>query len=165
MPGPAAPRRPGVPLQVSAAAPWPRPLHQGPPRPGQPSGPPRTARPGMPGPGQRPGSGPRPMHPTSRGALLGPGAPPPPDHAAARRPAPNKRPRSPRDRRRDAEEKILRLHDYCRAGCPAPDQPRHHGDPKGITVKELSEKLDVRANLVIKKLVDRGIFATINQTR
>jgi translation initiation factor IF-2 len=35
---------------------------------------------------------------------------------------------------------------------------------EGVTVKELSEKLDVKANLVIKKLVDRGIFATINQT-
>ena len=31
-------------------------------------------------------------------------------------------------------------------------------------MKELSEKLDVKANFVIKKLVDRGIFATINQT-
>jgi len=31
-------------------------------------------------------------------------------------------------------------------------------------VKELSEKLDVKASLVIKKLVDRNIFATINQT-
>ena len=35
---------------------------------------------------------------------------------------------------------------------------------EGITVKELSEKLDVKANLVIKKLLDRGIFAMINQT-
>ena len=35
---------------------------------------------------------------------------------------------------------------------------------EGITVKELSEKLDVKANLVIKKLMDRNIFATINQT-
>ena len=35
---------------------------------------------------------------------------------------------------------------------------------EGITVKELSEKLDVKANLVIKKLLDRSIFATINQT-
>ena len=35
---------------------------------------------------------------------------------------------------------------------------------EGITVKELSEKLDVKANLVIKKLFDRSIFATINQT-
>ena len=35
---------------------------------------------------------------------------------------------------------------------------------EGITVKELSEKLDVKANLVIKKLMERKIFATINQT-
>jgi len=33
-----------------------------------------------------------------------------------------------------------------------------------MTVKELSEKLGVKAGAVIKKLVDRGIFATINQT-
>jgi translation initiation factor IF-2 len=160
MPGPAAPR-PGVPLRSAPPRPG-QPLYQGPPRPGQPSGPPRTARPGMPGPGQRPG-GPRPMHPTSRGALLGPGAPPPPDHAAARRPAPNKRPRSPRDRRRDAEEKILRPQ-MRREQAVQPPINRDITISEGITVKELSEKLDVRANLVIKKLVDRGIFATINQT-
>ena len=35
---------------------------------------------------------------------------------------------------------------------------------EGITVKELSEKLSVKANLVIKKLFDRKIYATINQT-
>jgi translation initiation factor IF-2 len=35
---------------------------------------------------------------------------------------------------------------------------------EGLTVKELSEKLGVKANLVIKKLVERKIFATINQT-
>jgi translation initiation factor IF-2 len=35
---------------------------------------------------------------------------------------------------------------------------------EGITVKELCEKLDVKATLVMKKLMDRGIFATINQT-
>jgi translation initiation factor IF-2 len=35
---------------------------------------------------------------------------------------------------------------------------------EGITVKELSEKLDVKGALVMKKLMDRGIFATINQT-
>jgi len=34
---------------------------------------------------------------------------------------------------------------------------------EGITVKELSEKLGLKASLVIKKLVDRKIFATINQ--
>jgi translation initiation factor IF-2 len=35
---------------------------------------------------------------------------------------------------------------------------------EGITLKELSEKLGVKANLVIKKLVEKKIFATINQT-
>ncbi len=33
-----------------------------------------------------------------------------------------------------------------------------------MTVKELSEKLGVKANMVIKKLVEKKIFATINQT-
>ena len=35
---------------------------------------------------------------------------------------------------------------------------------EGISIKELSEKLDARAKDVIKKLLDKGIFATINQT-
>jgi translation initiation factor IF-2 len=35
---------------------------------------------------------------------------------------------------------------------------------EGITVKEFAEKLGVRANLVIKQMFDRKIFATINQT-
>ncbi len=34
---------------------------------------------------------------------------------------------------------------------------------EGITVKELAEKMGVKANLVIRRLVDRKIFATINQ--
>jgi translation initiation factor IF-2 len=35
---------------------------------------------------------------------------------------------------------------------------------EGVSIKELSEKLAVRAKDVIKRLLDRGIFATINQT-
>jgi len=35
---------------------------------------------------------------------------------------------------------------------------------EGITVKELAEKLGIKTTLVIKKLVDRKFFATINQT-
>jgi translation initiation factor IF-2 len=35
---------------------------------------------------------------------------------------------------------------------------------EGIAIKELSEKLEVRAKDVIKRLLDKGIFATINQT-
>jgi translation initiation factor IF-2 len=119
----------------------------------------------MPGPGGRPG-GPRPMHPTSRGgALLGPGAPPPPDHAVRRTPGGNRKPggRGPRDRNRESEEKILRPQSRREQAAPPPIN-RDITISEGITVKELSEKLDVKANLVIKKLVDRGIFATINQT-
>ncbi|HEU5020702.1 MAG TPA: translation initiation factor IF-2, partial [Bryobacteraceae bacterium] len=163
-PGAPPPPRPGVPLRPSSPRPG-QPLYQGPPRPGQPSFQARGARPGMPGPGGRPG-GPRPMHPTSRGgALLGPGAPPPPDHAARRAPGGNKKPggRGPRDRNREAEEKILRPQSRREQAAPPPIN-RDITISEGITVKELSEKLDVKANLVIKKLVDRGIFATINQT-
>ena len=35
---------------------------------------------------------------------------------------------------------------------------------EGISIKELSEKLETRAKDVIKRLLDKGIFATINQT-
>jgi translation initiation factor IF-2 len=35
---------------------------------------------------------------------------------------------------------------------------------EATTVKELAEKLGIKANLIIKALVDRGTFATINQT-
>jgi translation initiation factor IF-2 len=35
---------------------------------------------------------------------------------------------------------------------------------EGVTIKELSEKLGVRAKEVIKRLLEKGIFATINQT-
>ena len=102
------------------------------------------------------------MHPTSRGNLLGPGSAPPPPDTATRRPAP-KRPRTSRDRRSEAEEKILRPHSR-RESSASPPISRDITISEGITVKELSEKLDVKANFVIKKLVDRGIFATINQT-
>jgi translation initiation factor IF-2 len=116
-------------------------------------------------PGQRP-MGPRPMHPTSRaGGLIGPGAPPPPSDQAARRPQynNNNRGRGPRDRQRDPEEKNLRPQTRRESAAPPPIN-RDITISEGITVKELSEKLDVKANFVIKKLVDRGIFATINQT-
>jgi len=105
------------------------------------------------------------MHPTSRaGGLIGPGAPPPPPDQAARRPPYNaNRARGPRDRQRDPEEKNLRPQTRREFAQPPPIN-RDITISEGITVKELSEKLDVRANFVIKKLVDRGIFATINQT-
>ncbi len=109
----------------------------------------------------RPG-GPRPMHPTSRGGMVAPGLAPPPMEQQRR--APDKRgARSQRDRQQEQEEKILRP---VKREAPAGPPPvnREITISEGITVKELSEKLDVKASLVIKKLVDRNIFATINQT-
>jgi translation initiation factor IF-2 len=163
MPGQAPPPRPGVPLRPQTPRPG-QPLYQGPPRPGSAPmvGRGVGVRPAM--PGQRPG-GPRPMHPTSRGGLIGPGAPPPPPDQAARRPQYNQqnRGRGGRDRQREPEEKNLRLQTRREFAAPPPIN-RDITISEGITVKELSEKLDVKANFVIKKLVDRGIFATINQT-
>ncbi len=166
MPGQAPSPRPGVPMRPQTPRPG-QPLYQGPPsRPGQPPTQRPIGRPGMPGPGgQRPGMGPRPMHPTTRGGLLGPGSPPPPPDQAARRPQQfNKGGQRPQQgRRREAEEKILRPQSRRESAAPPPIN-RDITISEGITVKELSEKLDVKANFVIKKLVDRGIFATINQT-
>ena len=62
------------------------------------------------------------------------------------------------------EEKILRPSSRRHVEAGPPPINREITISEGITVKELSEKLDVRANLVIKKLLDKGVFATINQT-
>ncbi len=68
-----------------------------------------------------------------------------------------------RDRQREPEERDIRVKTRREFAAPPPIN-RDITISEGITVKELSEKLDVKANFVIKKLVDRGIFATINQT-
>ena len=149
---PAAPR-PGIPAKQTTPVPG-QPIYRGPIRPGQPMVAKQGTRPGMPA---RPG-GPRPMHPTSRGRLEPPVAPPPPDQ---QRRAPNRGARPQRERME--EERVLRPTRRSAEAGPPPIN-RNITVSEGITVKELSEKLDVKANLVIKKLLDKGIFATINQT-
>jgi translation initiation factor IF-2 len=112
----------------------------------------------------RPG-GPRPQHPTSRGRMEPGMAPPPPGPEAPGRGRPGDRRPSgrPQPRERSEEEKILRpQRRHVEAGPPPIN--REITISEGITLKELSEKLDVKAALVMKKLMDRGIFATINQT-
>src|SRR5204863_7156341 len=102
-----------------------------------------------------------PNHPASRGRL-GPGSAPPPVQAPRGGPG-DKRPSRPQGRERVEEEKILRpTRRHVESGPPPIN--REITISEGITVKELSETLDVKANLVIKKLFDRSIFATINQT-
>ncbi|MGD0364019.1 MAG: translation initiation factor IF-2 [Bryobacteraceae bacterium] len=167
MPAPATPGRPlspGPPRTPSAPAPG-QPIYRGPLRPGQPvvarQGPGTPgARPGMP---MRPGGGPRPMHPTSRRPGMEPAvAPPLPDQP--RRPGGNRGRPQQRDRSDEPQEKILRPSARRQTPSGPPPVSREITVTEGITVKELSEKLDVKASLVIRKLMDRNILATINQT-
>ena len=158
---PAAPSapRPGVPRASSAPVPG-QPIYRGPIRPGQAVAPrPSPAGPGPARPGIRPG-GPRPQHPTSRGRME-PGLAPPPIEPARGRPG-DKRPVR-QQRERVEEERTLRpQRRHVEAG--PPPISREITISEGITVKELSEKLDVKAALIMKKLMDRGIFVAINQT-
>ncbi len=103
------------------------------------------------------------MHPTSPLRGLEPQAPPPTDPQRRHNQA---KPSGPRDRHRDQEKEEGRLRQPMRRDQPAAPPPidREITVADGITVKELSEKLGVKANLVIKKLVEKRIFATINQT-
>jgi len=156
-PQPGAPR-PGIPRPAASPTPG-QPIYRGPLRPGQPMVARQGVRPGAPGPG-RP-AGPRPQHPTTPRARLEPGLAPPPVEQQ-RRPG-DKRPTRPQPRERMEQEKILMPHRRQVETGPPPIN-REITISEGITVKELSEKLDVKASLVIRKLLDRGVFATINQT-
>ncbi len=103
------------------------------------------------------------MHPTSRRPGMEPAvAPPPPDQQ--RRPGDKRGGRPQRDRGLEPEEKILRPSARRQTPSGPPPVSREITVSEGITVKELSEKLDVKASLVIRKLMDRNILAAINQT-
>jgi len=149
---------PGMPSVRQTPVPG-QPIYRGPIRPGQPL---------MRGPGQPPAPGgararQRTLHPTSLRAGV---EPPPlvPTTDQQRRHQTKPRSAGPRDREQDREGKMLRQ--PMRRDQPAAPPPidREITMSEGITVKELSEKLGVKANLVIKKMVERKIFATINQT-
>ncbi len=103
------------------------------------------------------------MHPTSRRPGMEPAvAPPLPDQP--RRPGGNRGRPQQRDRSDEPQEKILRPSARRQTPSGPPPVSREITVTEGITVKELSEKLDVKASLVIRKLMDRNILATINQT-
>ena len=143
------------------------------PRPDNPSIVDRSVRASLPWPAKvpLPGSAPAlPCAPAARAPCIPrravPGmepavAPPPPDQQ--RRPG-DKRGRPQRDRSLEPEEKILRPSTRRQTPSGPPPVSREITVTEGITVKELSEKLDVKASMVIKKLMDRNILATINQT-
>jgi translation initiation factor IF-2 len=71
-----------------------------------------------------------------------------------------------RDRRRDVDQEEGRIRPVSRrseAFVPPPID-REVTIAEGITVRELSEKLGVKATLVVKRLMEKKILATINQT-
>jgi len=143
-----------------------QPIYRGPIRPGQPvmrgpgvGGGPPSAPGGL---GGSPGGfrRPRTLHPTS--PLRAEAATPIPTTEQQRRH--QGKPVS-RDRHRDQEQEEGRLRMPMRREQSAAPPPidREITISEGVTVKELSEKLGIKANLVIKKLVEKKIFATINQ--
>lgn len=102
------------------------------------------------GPGR--GRGPHPTSPVL--------APPPPDApGAGRRDTGRKR---GTQRERIEEEGKLRLTSRRQERVEAINKEITISE--GITVKEFADKLGIKAALVIKELVDRRIYATINQT-
>jgi translation initiation factor IF-2 len=173
-PAPAAPpTRPGAPATLRPAA-GTAPARPGAPgaRPGVPARPGAPGRPGGPArplparPGQRPG-GPRVPLPAPDKAAPEPGKP-----IYARKPA---RGRPLMEKR--FEEGERKLHPVrARPGVgerratrtvvpvapPVPREPRELTITEGITVRELAEKLDLRAKDLLKTMLDRGIFASIN---
>lgn len=175
---PAAPR-PGMPTRPASPVPG-RPIYTGPVRPGQPinrgpGGPASPggynrgpAGPGGPGGYNRGPVGPggpglrgRPMHPTSPLRAEPATLPTDPGRRHATKPGT----RTPADRRRDQDEGRMRGPISRREqSFEPPPIDREVTIAEGITVKELSEKLGVKGNLVVKRLFDKKISATINQT-
>jgi translation initiation factor IF-2 len=169
----APPPRPGVPIGQSTAGTRPAP---GRPVPGQPifQRPRPTGPPGMGGPRPplRPGER-RPMHPTrsapagARPIGVGPGVPPPgPVRPGSRPGAPSRRPGQryiPRGVKEGPMKGYVPPPRMVVSNEPAPIT-RNITITEGISVKDLAEKLDIRAKDLISRLLARGVFATINQT-
>ncbi len=170
---PASPRAPQTMRPGAAGAqgrPMPgRPIAQ---RPGQPSGPPGRYPQRPTGPGGRP-----PMRPGQRAGSPGALPPPMPGKAEPGKPIyerkPASRARPTMDRRfEEGERKLHPVRARTGAGpramrpeAPPPVErlPRDITITEGVTVRELAEKLDIRAKELLKVLLDRGMFASINQ--
>jgi translation initiation factor IF-2 len=147
MPGQPVPR-PGTPRPAHTPVPG-QPIYRGPIRPGQPV----VRGPGVP----VPGAGRRGPHVTSVEVA----EPVSPGPARRHQTKPARPAAREREREREGE---LRGPSFRRQEPEPVAVNKEITIAEGITVKELSEKLGLKASLVIKKLVDRKIFATINQT-
>ncbi|HEX4488203.1 MAG TPA: translation initiation factor IF-2 [Terriglobales bacterium] len=170
----------------------PRPVYKAPIPPQAAAGAPVRPVPGRPVPGQpifqrpRPGGAPmgtrpplrpgerRPMHPTRSsptgtrplGVGPGPGMPPPgPVRPGSRPGAPARRPGQryvPRGIKEGPMKGYTPPPRMSLSNEPAPIT-RSITITEGISVKDLAEKLDIRAKDLIARLLSRGAFATINQ--
>src|SRR5215469_13031165 len=184
---PPAPPRPQGPRMIMPQT-GPRPVYKAPPpKPGQPiasrpapgrpvPGQPifQRPRPAMPGarPPLRPGER-RPMHPTRSGPPgtrpigVGPGLPPPgPTRPGSRPGAPARRPGQryvPRGVKEGPMKGFVPPPRLSLSNEPLPIT-RSITITEGISVKDLAEKLSIRAKDLIARLLARGVFATINQT-
>jgi len=187
---PPRPQPPGPRMIVPQTGP--RPVYKAPapppPRPGQPIA--SRPQPGRPVPGQpifqrpRPAGGPpgarpplrpgerRPMHPTRTGSGprpigVGPGLPPPgPVRPGSRPGAPARRPGQryvPRGIKEGPMKGFVPPPRLSLSNEPLPIT-RNITIAEGISVKDLAEKLEIRAKDLIARLLARGVFATINQT-
>ena len=157
-----------------------RPAAPGQARPGSAPG---QGRPGGPRPGggapsrfpQRPGSGGgRPGQDPVGGQRPGAGVPKaePGKPLYARKPPARGRPLIEK-RYAEGERKLHPVRPRAGAGpgrstqveqaAPVKREPRAVTVTEGITVRELAEKLDIRAKELLKTLLDRGVFASINQ--
>ena len=191
-PGPPAARpgggvRPPVRPPMRSGAPTLRPAAQGRPLAGQRPSAPASRAPAKTGAPVRPGGmpsqplgvpprpGQRPVRPGGAG-IVPPQVPPkaePGKPIYERKPAARARPTLEK-RFEEGERKLhpvrarpgVGAHRTARAEPvipPPPRPPREITITEGVTVRELAEKLDVRAKEVLKELLDRGIFASINQ--
>ncbi|HEY4362294.1 MAG TPA: translation initiation factor IF-2 [Bryobacteraceae bacterium] len=164
--GPGMPQapRPGMPSRPSSPVPG-RPIYTGPVRPGQPlmRGPGGPGGPGGPPYGRPPGgmgARGRPMHPTSLR----------PEPAVVQTETGRRHATKPgagrNDRRREPDQEEGRLRPVAKRheAFEPPPVDREITIAEGITVKELSEKLGVKGTMVIKRLLEKKIYATINQT-
>jgi translation initiation factor IF-2 len=145
------------------------------PRPGGPSGPggppgsrpPYQGRPGEQRRGPHPTSSPRPGGYPPRPGMggVGPGGPPPPAGRPARPGGPTRRPGQPY---------IPREKEGTMKGFVPPPRLALSNEPlpitrsitvgEGTSVKDLAEKLGVRAKDLIARLLMKGVMATVNQS-
>jgi translation initiation factor IF-2 len=190
---PHAPGHGGPPRRLIVPQTGPRPVYTAPPQAAKPPIAPRAPVRGQPifqrprpqqgggfAPGSRPTGRPgerRPMHPTSRpmggGAGrplgVGPGLPPPgaaPGRPSARPGAPSRRPGQryvPRGQKEGPMKGFVPPPRLSLSTEPLPIT-RSITITEGISVKDLAEKLEIRAKDLIARLLARGVFATINQT-